>query len=656
MKILKFLLTLFALIIVFSGCNHEPKESTSLNINSITISKTDSSVVSNLINQSNNYYNQNLNTSIVKDDYITQAEEIAQKNGLLPQLAEIYNTLGVRHRNRSEFNKALELHDKAVKIARNQDNKAALARYVNMLAVVYRRIDENKHALDLHMEALNLAEEVNDTFQTSVAYNGLGNVYTNLKRYHASIEYFKKSLEIAKKQNNKLGLAINYNNIGECLESLNDLDSALVCFNKSLDYNNEINSSVGKAISYNSLGDLYKIKKQYHIALEYLEQALAFNKESRDRINISTSYSIIGETYLLIKDYQKSVKNLKEGFQIAKEIGSKYQIETCSRLLSKAYEELNENKKALAYLKTAEIYKDSIINEENLRHIVAVESIQNLEQTKNQIRLLNNKNELQNKLIAVQKKTLFSSLILVFVIISIAILSFRQIKLRSKYNNILMQQRLLRTQMNPHFIFNALSAIQVYILENDMEKSSKFLTGFASLMRQVLRSSEYEYVPLLDENKMLGYYLELQQLRFVYPFSYNIEIAEDINEEDILIPPMLTQPFVENAIEHGIKGLGEKGTINIRFFKKNGSLHIEIEDNGIGWKASQKASSIGSKHESMAIKITNERLDVIKKMTHKKAVLKIIDIQDINPGKNGVLVKLKLPIISIKERNKEDYN
>ncbi len=640
------------IITVFTCCKNQTENVHKYDINIPPVSKTDSTVVSSLMIQSNTFYQENVNTISVYDDYIAQAEEVALKNNLHTQLAEIYNTLGIRHRNRSEFSKALDYHNKAVKIARDLKDKKSLPRFVNMLAVVYRRIDENKHALDLHMEALNLAEETQDTFQMSVAYNGLGNVYSNLKRYYASLEYFKKSLDIATLQNNKLGLAINYNNIGECMESLNKLDSAQICFNKSLEYNNEINSSLGIAISYNSLGDLYKIKKQYPLALKYLEKALVYNKQSQDLINISSSYSIIGETYLLIKDYNKSIEHSSEGLKIAEEIGSKYQIETCSRLLSKAYEALNDTKKALFYLKTAETYKDSIINEENLRHLIAVETLQNLEQTKNQIKLLNNKTELQNKLIATQKKTLLSSLILVFVIIIIAILSFRQIKLRSKYNNIVMQQRLLRTQMNPHFIFNALSAIQVYILENDMEKSSKFLSGFASLMRQVLRSSEYEYVPLQDETKMLGYYLELQKLRFVYPFIYNIEISKDINEEDLLIPPMLTQPFVENAIEHGIKSLGENGRIDIRFFKNNSSLHIEIEDNGIGWKASQKATSIGSKHESMAIKITNERLDVIKKISNKKAFLKITDKHDFNPGDNGVLVQLKLPIMSIKERKK----
>ncbi len=651
MRQFKLNIILSILIFCFVNCSNK-KEPAPFATSDINLSKTDSTVVSNLINQSITFYNQNLISAPVFDDYLMQAQEIAKNNNFQEQLALIYSTLGVRYRNRSEFNKALEVHDKAVEIARTLNDKSLITKYLNLLAVVYRRMDENKNALDLHLEAMNIAESIHDTFQTAVSYNGLGNVYTNLKRYHVSIEYFKKSLEISKQQNNKLGLAINYNNIGESVKAIGLVDSALVYFNKSLDYNTQINSTGGKAINYNSIGDAYKLKKQYNTAINYLEQALIFNKQSRDKINISVSYAILGETYLLTKNYYKGIKNLDSGLKIAQEIGSKYQIESCSRLLSTAYEALNNNKKALEFLKTAKIYKDSIINEENLRHLVAVEASQNLKQTQNKIQLLNNKTELQNKLISVQKKTLLGTFILAFVLIIVVILSFRQLKLRSKYNNILMQQRLLRTQMNPHFIFNALSAIQVYILENDMQKSSQFLSDFASLMRQVLRSSEYEYVPLKDENKMLGYYLELQRLRFAYPFQYNIHIDENINKDDVLIPPMLTQPFVENAIEHGIKSIGEKGVINIRFFKQNNTIKIEIEDNGIGWKASQKARSIGSKHESMAIKITNERLDVIKKMTHKKAKFKISDLQDIKPGESGVLVQFELPIISIEEKNR----
>ena len=639
------------LVVVFLSCQKTIKKANH-NQFSTPLLQTDSTIVSNLINQSITFFEKNIITATAYDDYLKQAEEIAIKNNFNEQLSQIYNVVGVRHRNRSEYNKALIYHDKAVKIARDIENKSLMAKYINTLAVVYRRIDENKHALDLHMEAMKIAENIRDTFQTSVAINGIGNIYINLKRYHSAIEYFKKSLAIAQNRNNILGLAINNNNIGETLLKMNLVDSALVYFTKSLNYNTQINSTVGKAINHNSFAYAYNMKKQYNLAIQHLEKALIFNKQSRDRINISVSYSTLGETYYLKKDYPNAINNLNTGLKIAEDIGSKYQIEACSRLLSKIYESLSNNKKALLHLKIAEAYKDSIINEENLRHSTTLETMRKFEQTQNQLTALNNKTELQKKLILQQKKTITGTIILAIVLIIAAVLVYRQIKLRSKYNNILMQQRLLRTQMNPHFIFNALSAIQVYILENDMEKSSLFLSDFASLMRQVLRSSQYEYMPLSEEKKMLDYYLELQRLRFVHPFSYKITIAEDIDADNILLPPMITQPFVENAIEHGIKGLGTNGRIEVRFFIMDSNLAIEIEDNGIGWKASQKTPPIGKKHESMAIKITNERLDVIRRVTHKKAYFKIIDIQENTPNQSGVLVQFELPILSRDQKTK----
>jgi sensor histidine kinase YesM len=219
-----------------------------------------------------------------------------------------------------------------------------------------------------------------------------------------------------------------------------------------------------------------------------------------------------------------------------------------------------------------------------------------------------------------------------------------------------MQQRLLRTQMNPHFIFNALSAIQVYILENDTKKSSSFLSNFATLMRQVLRSSQYEYVTIAEEIKMLGYYLELQQLRFIEPFSFQIETDPKLDENYVLIPPMITQPFIENAIEHGIRSRGENGQVHVRFINHNDRLGIEIEDNGIGWKPSKENGDMDKKHESMAIKITHERLEVIKKVTKKKTHLEIIDLQEKMPDKTGVLVRMEIPIINLAHKIKKTKN
>ncbi len=236
-------------------------------------------------------------------------------------------------------------------------------------------------------------------------------------------------------------------------------------------------------------------------------------------------------------------------------------------------------------------------------------------------------------------------LCILLLLLGIAVLLIWQIKLKNKYNRVLLKQRMLRMQMNPHFIFNALGAIKVFILENDMEKSSSFLTDFASLMRQVLRSSEYEYVHLEEEIQILKYYLDLQRLRFMPTFEFEIEASEELLEKKLLIPPMLTQPFVENAIEYGVKSLGEGGVVFVRFYLVKEFLNIEIRDNGMGLKAGRKNSESEKNHESMAINITKERLDVLKKMTRKRASIRIVDLAENLSGEKGVLVHIEIPAI-----------
>ncbi|SMO70448.1 Tetratricopeptide repeat-containing protein [Saccharicrinis carchari] len=622
----------------------------------LSIRETDSVVVANLINRSKIYYDDNTNTAMAFDQFLLEAEELAQKNGFNKSLAEIFTMASKRYRNRSEYGEAIKYANQALELAKKIGDTALLSNYINMAAVIYRRVDENSQAMQMHMEAMELAEQVNDTFQLSVALNGIGNVYLGLKRYHASIEYFKKSFDIAVQQNNILGLAINTNNIGEALKFTGQLDSALVYFYQSLEYNKQINSEVGYAICYNSIGDTYRLKNDFSKALKYLKQALVLNEKTRDKINVSVSYSMLGETYLQVYDYARAIEHLKEGLNIAVEIGSKYQIEACSRLLARCYEKTNQLQSAIGHLKVAQTYKDSIFNEASLRHITVVRAKHEADKSKARIQQLNIETGLQKKLILQQKRAILYFVFFVLALIAGSVLIYRQIKLNAGYKSILMQQRLLRSQMNPHFIFNALSAIQVYILENDMENSSKFLSHFARLMRQVLRSSEKEYVSLEEEKNMLNYYLKLQQLRFVQPFTYNITFDKSISETSTLIPPMITQPFVENAVEHGLKSVEKNGLIEVRFLQDNNTLVIEIEDNGIGLSDAKMLKKGGVKHESMAIRITNERLQMIERMTKKQCALSILDLHSNSTQKSGVLVKITIPIIqpdsSVLDKNK----
>ena len=209
-----------------------------------------------------------------------------------------------------------------------------------------------------------------------------------------------------------------------------------------------------------------------------------------------------------------------------------------------------------------------------------------------------------------------------------------------------LRQKVLRSQMNPHFIFNSLNAIQSYVLKNEATKAVKYLNSFARLIRMILDSSRYDYITLTKEINILKYYLELQQLRFGDKFVYKFEIDESLDSDALLIPAMLAQPFIENSIEHGMQHLETKGTVKIDFIRKPDSIVFKVIDNGIGRDASMKIQeNIKHKSTSLSTKLFKERLYTLNKYSGQKITYNIVDLKDNNGVAKGTMVVINLPLI-----------
>jgi len=194
---------------------------------------------------------------------------------------------------------------------------------------------------------------------------------------------------------------------------------------------------------------------------------------------------------------------------------------------------------------------------------------------------------------------------------------------------LVLQQRLFRSQMNPHFIFNSLSSIHNYIIHEESAKAGQYLTKFSKLVRNILDCSVEEYIPLEDEISTIKNYLELQKVRYGKKLKYSIDIDEAIDTESMKIPPMLAQPIIENSIEHGIKHKESSGEIHILFKLRDSMIIFEVEDNGIGRKRAMEIMlELDKDHISLATAITRERIQVLNKKLKKKISLKILDLKN----------------------------
>ncbi|MGF1587461.1 MAG: two-component regulator propeller domain-containing protein [Bacteroidales bacterium] len=216
-----------------------------------------------------------------------------------------------------------------------------------------------------------------------------------------------------------------------------------------------------------------------------------------------------------------------------------------------------------------------------------------------------------------------------------------QLKLR--HRSAKFEQRLLLSQMNPHFVFNSLSAIQSYIYTSDAAEASDYLSDFSRLMRLILENSRSEEVPLSREVQALKLYFRLQKLRFFDKFDYEVVVDPAIVMQQVMIPPMLIQPFIENSIEHGMLHKQEKGLITLKIRSQGSYLEVIITDDGVGIKKSAEINIIRKRdHVSMATSITNERLHNLIRRGSKRAGLEITDRME-SEGISGTRVVLAVP-------------
>jgi ligand-binding sensor domain-containing protein len=209
-----------------------------------------------------------------------------------------------------------------------------------------------------------------------------------------------------------------------------------------------------------------------------------------------------------------------------------------------------------------------------------------------------------------------------------------------------LEMQALRAQMNPHFIFNSLNSITVFIMENDKAKAAQYLTKFSRLVRLILQNSLSPLISLENELEALRLYLELEALRFNHHFEYTLDAAEDLNISILKVPPLIIQPYVENAIWHGLMQKEEKGKLQIKLFRHENVLCCRIIDDGIGRKrAAELKSKSAATHKSLGMRITADRIEMLQHNNPVQAFINITDIILPDGTAAGTEVLLKIPLL-----------
>lgn len=511
-----------------------------------------------------------------------------------------------------------------------------------------------------YFEAIKYAEEINYTRGISIAYNNIGDNYLKIKNYDKVLEYTWKAFDINKSIGEKRGQGINLEQIGQIYFLKKEYEKAIKYWNESMELIKDQNDLHILTQLQIDISKYYTVKGDYTKAINILNKTLETAIQSEELLLQTLTCKAFAETFLNVSNYDSALLYYNKGMTLVKKLGNPVELSDIYYQLSKLYYDYKKFDSAYHYLNLYKILSDSVTGDKSIAHIAYL-------QTKYESDLKDKENKELKTIQKTQRKKLYEKntlLILVTVALLLALLSvflfYRQSKIRKKQlileeekNKSIHSQQItemeilsLRSQMNPHFLFNSLNSIRNYILKNEPQIASNYLANFASLMRKILDTTQQNTISLDEEIEMLKLYIELEQLRFSNKYTYNIYIEESIKKEDYSIPSMILQPFIENAIWHGLLHKEEGAHLQINFKELHNNdyeILCEIIDNGIGRKASKEATLGIKKHISKGIQITKDRLDRLSKIKQKNAI-QIIDMIDEKGNPKGTKVVILLPV------------
>ncbi len=567
-------------------------------------------------------------------------------------LAYSLNQIGARYRNMSQFKKAVDIHQEALEASEEVNNTEFKVLSLNMLGVAYRRTDAIKTGLDHHQKALELAEKVENPSHhikrhINISLNSIGNLYQTLDQYDLAIVQFRRALKLEAELDNKLGLAINHQNIGDCLELKGDLEGALENYRKSLAYNEDIDSDFGRTICKNSLAQIYLKQGMPYAALVLLEPLHEISKSIGDYFITSAIFINTGWAHTELGNYKKAKTFINDGILMAQNHNMPSNVLYGYQKLSDSELAQGNYKKAYEFYKRAEEYEDEITSATNLRYMTDIIVRYEAEKKNNQISVLAKENEIVRLRLRKNQTTLLVSALIVGLISSILYILYRQYQSKNEKRVLSLEQNILRSQMNPHFLFNSLNSIKLYIINNEQKNAVHYLNKFSKLVRKILEASSVKEIPLSEELETVELYMNIENIRFSNEIDFNVNIDKDLCTDSIKVPSLSLQPFLENSLWHGLSPKEGEKKICLDV-KKKGDHHINIEitDNGIGRTAAQinKENRV-LKRKSVGIRITKERLANFAKDYQNNFDVHIVDLFDDNGHPKGTKVILEIPTV-----------
>ncbi|WP_454046524.1 tetratricopeptide repeat-containing sensor histidine kinase [Chryseobacterium sp. Marseille-Q8038] len=547
-----------------------------------------------------------------------------------PAQADSYYNIGETFFNNGNFPKSEEYYTKAKNLYEKLNDKPNIEKATRRLAQSQEKQNKITPAISNYGRAAQMGYS-----EKSKAVNTNDVARLSSPTPEVKAEAIQNNINLSKKENEQGDLAESYSQLADVNLKQKDVSSAEENLNTA--YKISKKEAPQQALAINQkLADLYVENKNYDKAIEAKKKVLKedFVKDnSQEKVN---QIQELADIYIKKNDPKEAVGLLKNAYGIALDKGHTLEAQKSVKKLDSLYA-ISGNVDA-----SVQLYRDFLGKLPNLvskdRSLVDNKI---LEDTEQRISQLEKEKELKDELI--RKKNVFNySLIGALILLTgLMIFIFRTLKkVQTKNKKIALQS--LRREMNPHFIFNSLNSVNHFIATNNELEANQYLTKFSKLMRGVMENSAEDFIPFQQELDLLQNYLALEKTRFADKFDYEIDVDESLNMQNLQVPGMLIQPFLENAVWHGLRYRSVKGFLKLSFDKSESHLKIIIEDNGIGIEESKKQKTQHQKtREGRGMKNTLERIQLLNDLYKKDITCSVKDKEN----NTGVLVTLQINLI-----------
>lgn len=546
--------------------------------------------------------------------------------------AKLYTSIGYEQEN--DFDKAIAL---LKELLTSKDNSAIKGKVYYHLGQTYYRYGDNKKAIENLIQSVEFYKSVNDEDGLILAYCKLADALEHDLQHEEANKYKNKALELLPKIKNAYPKLISLSIISSIYFDLREsnprnLDTSIIFAQDAFRLMKESGYYMKANRILNTISDAFYVKQDYNNALLYCKESLKYRK-----------FLLPGEiimSYMKYSDCSSALGQNENALIYLDSIKLTLPFINVQYYRLGYYERYYEyNKDAGNHTKAYEGVKHFIQLKDSLFNVEKSTAINELMQKYNKVeneKMIGELNQ-QKEIDRLQIRSLFSFIGIAILIIIIIIFFYRQSIIKNELKTIETEQRLNRARMNPHFFFNALASLQnLALADNKKEQVPSFISKFSKIMRQSLESTFNEMDTVENEIAFLTDYLELQKLRSENRFSYEFKIENDVEPNELLIPGMILQPFIENSIEHGFKNKVSEGLIQIDFRLQSNNLKVTIEDNGNGF---QTESHKG--YPSRATQIIKDRLFLLNKKYKTNATFVISNKAD----QKGFKVEILLPII-----------